>query len=119
MNIISCVDCGEFLTEATAPCTRCGSGRKHELIPLLPLLRPGETVGLSIRHRHHIWKYLPKAIQFILDSLPNAPDEDTVKGLCLSTMLDMTSLVEGILTAHLVEELESMLYVEQTDSVLA
>jgi len=109
MHQYSCAKCRYFLKATDIKCPKCGSTERDILISLLGNVEIRDSISMSIISQHRIWTYITKTIQYNIKNLSGDPKDIPVSGLCLDIIVSTASLIEGIVTDHIVNELEFFL----------
>jgi len=110
MDRIECANCAQILT-AEGPCPNCGSSERMRLVNLLARPEIRQSISMKVVAPMQIWTYLPAAIQAQLNAIASVANDWEGKGLCLSTIISIATLVEGVVTDYIENELETLAHV--------
>jgi hypothetical protein len=107
MDRIECANCAHIVT-AEGPCPNCGSSERMRLINLLARPEIRQSISMMVVAPMQIWTYLPAAIQAQLNAIASGANDWEGKGLCLSAVISIATLVEGVVTDYIENELETL-----------
>jgi hypothetical protein len=113
MNLIECSRCGKLI-QKEASCPNCGSSDRVKIVSIHDKPELMEGFSMSFRSIIRNWVYRPAAIQHHLSSMTGDASVWLVKGICQDVIDSCQALVEGVITDSIEEDLESVLYIQDT-----